>query len=117
MRRMRWHILRDDGVFILARHLPVRFDIAAETTLPLVPPLRLAHQIRQDLWRSLQHVRGFSPVVSLRKSGDHWHVRTGGRVAGAAPHSLTVRIEDLLNTPHLRERWVRYANAKRPSII
>lgn len=99
----------EDGTLILARHLPPRFDIAADTKLPPVAPLRLAHQIRQDLWRAFAGVRGFSPVVALRALDDGWRVRAGGRLAGGAPDALVARIADLLEDRRLRQRWLAFA--------
>lgn len=67
---VRWHITRGVGELTLSRQLPARFDVVASTTLPEGDPLRLAHQIRQDMWRMLKRVRGFllwfsSPVRAM----------------------------------------------------
>ena len=75
MARKNWHIIRSGGELTLARRLPVRFDVAAQTTLPIAGKLRIAQQIRQDLWRLLRHVRGFCPVVRVEEDGTHLLVR------------------------------------------
>lgn len=106
----RWHIQRDAQALALARILPARFDVSAETVLPLADPLRLAHQIRQDMWRALQRVRGFSPVVRLEHTGAALQVTAGGRLAGRVPPNVPGVIADILSCPRNRARWVRHAN-------
>lgn len=105
-----FHILRDAGTLTIARHLPPRFDVAARGHLPGGRAERLAHQIRQDLWRLCQKVRGFSPVVWLEADGAGWHVTAGGRVMGRVPQGLAGRIGELLEDPARRARWIRCAS-------
>ncbi len=115
MPKKTWHILRENGdmgrVVTLSRELPARFDVAAETELPAGNPVRFAHQIRQDMWRMLQSMRGYSPVVRLTERGQGWHVLAGGRVQGNVPPGTAERISDLLENQSKRGRWV--AQAKR----
>ena len=115
MPRNRWHILRDDDVLILARRLPVRFDLSVTTQLPGRSRLRMAQQVRQDMWRALQSVRGFSPVVRVRRLGAQLEVTAGGQIA---PHTARAwaeaRIDDLLNDPGHRVRWAGWAACRRP---
>ena len=59
-----------NGEYIMARRLPARFDLCVETTLPLMSRRKLALQIRQDMWRVLQNLRGFLPAVSVTRLGD-----------------------------------------------
>lgn len=108
MRRGGWHILREDGALTLTRRLPPRFDIAAEARLPAADPLGLAWQIRQDLWRALRRLRGFSPVVTIAIEGPVAAIRAGGRVI-AAPPDAADRVQALLDNPGLRRRWLRCA--------
>lgn len=108
----RWHITQEAGSVTLSRHLPARFDVAAHTHLPPARPVRLAHQIRQDLWRALQRVRGFSPVVRLEPTGTGWTVTAGGRALGPMSPHITQVIETLLNDPTKRARWVRHAGTR-----
>ena len=63
----------------MARRLPARFDLCVETTLPLMSRRKLALQIRQDMWRVLQNLRGFLPAVSVTRLGDGVQVRAGGQ--------------------------------------
>ena len=61
-----WHITRAEGTLTLSRRLPARFDLGVGTVLPQVArPERLAHQVRQDLWRALRDLRGFAPCVRI----------------------------------------------------
>jgi len=105
-----WHILREGACVTVARHLPVRFDVAAEAAFPPVGRLRLATQVRQDLWRMLQRVRGFSPVIMVEaRDGGLW-LRAGGRVSGPAPVArLNDRIAAVLNDADHRARWIAHA--------
>lgn len=113
MSRARWHIVGDGACLVLARHLPARFDVSATTVLPDANRLRLAHQIRQDMWRLLQALRGFSPVVSVTREAAHLHVQAGGRVDGPVDVARTnARISDLLSDPTLRRRWLVHGRAR-----
>ncbi|WP_282091261.1 hypothetical protein [Epibacterium ulvae] len=110
MARSHWHVLRDEQGLTLCREKPARFDVSVQTVLPDGNPLRYAHQIRQDLWRKLQRVRGFSPVVQLTRGADgSWQARVGGRASGPVPASIVDSIEDLLSDQTRRARWARHA--------
>lgn len=80
----------------MARQVPPRFDVAVSVVLPPAEPLRLAQQIRQDMWRAVQAVRGFSPVVKVEAQGDSLLVTAGGRVAGRVPGNLASEIKAVL---------------------
>ena len=59
IKRGNWFEIYDGPCFTLARRLPARFDISREISMPLMSAPRLARQIRQDIWRKLQSIRGF----------------------------------------------------------
>lgn len=105
----RWHITHQDGTVTLSRHLPARFDVAGHTHLPPARPVRLAHQIRQDLWRAVSQLRGFSPVVRLEPIAEGWSVTAGGRVMGRVTPHAQAAIQDVLNDVTKRARWLRNA--------
>ncbi|MDG1457517.1 MAG: hypothetical protein P8Q92_06375 [Pseudoprimorskyibacter sp.] len=110
MRRNGWHILSDDARYTLTRHMPPRFDIAAEAWFPPCRPERLARQIRQDLWRTLKQLRGFSPVVEITTTAYGLNVRVGGRLsAQQTPKTALISIQQLINDPAWRNRWIRWA--------
>ncbi|UWQ77873.1 hypothetical protein K3725_11125 [Leisingera sp. S132] len=109
MTRTPWHITRTDSSLTLSRRLPARFDVAAESVLPGGDPLRLAHQIRQDMWRQLQSLRGFSPVVEITAEGQGLKVRAGGQVMGRVPSNAAAQIAEVLENPGRRARWLRHA--------
>nr|WP_299598686.1 hypothetical protein [uncultured Tateyamaria sp.] len=109
MARSGWHILKADAGVTLCRHLPPRFDFTVSTVLPSGRAVRLAHQIRQDLWRALQMLRGFSPVVRLEQIAEGWQVIAGGRVAVPVTTAVTARAQAVLDDPSNRARWVRSA--------
>lgn len=114
MSRARWHVLRDGRRLVLARHLPARFDVSAETRLPHAARERVAQQIRQDMWRALARQRGFSPVVEVTAGEAGLAVRAGGRVgtAGFDRAGLEARITEVLESPANRMRWVRMAGGQ-----
>jgi hypothetical protein len=106
--------MAEGDTLTLARLRPARFDVSAQTRLPAGPRrnrLSVAQQIRQDLWRCLQGVRGFSPVVAVTHADGGMLVRAGGRLAcgGVSIGPITARIEALLAEEALRARWVRHA--------
>ncbi|SPF78325.1 hypothetical protein [Pseudoprimorskyibacter insulae] len=115
MSRARWHILSEPGRYTLARHLPPRFDVVAEAIFPPADPARLAQQIRQDLWRLLQRLRGFSPVVQVSATEGGLIVRAGGRsmVAQTYPKEIESQIQTLLQDPQHRLRWLAWAKTRR----
>ena len=110
MSRGRWHIRNDGDTLTLARRNRARLDVAARTDLPDAGRLRIAHQVRQDMWRALQHLRGFSPVVRVRREAGRLLVTAGGEISGpvARAHSEEI-IRDVLECPGRRARWLRYA--------
>lgn len=104
-----WHILRENDVVTLCRQLPANMDVSASVVLPAAGPLRLAHQIRQDMWRAVQNVRGFSPVVRIEPVEGGVRVTAGGRVLGPVAPGLRDRIAAVLEDPAKRHRWLRNA--------
>lgn len=114
MRRNGWHIHEEEGRYVLARQWPPRFDVSAQSAFPAVRPSRLARQIRQDLWRRFQHLRGFSPVVEVSATESGTFVIAGGRLSGRAPQDTQDRIQDLLDSPAHRARWLNWAGEDTP---
>ncbi|MCD1625486.1 MAG: hypothetical protein ACU0B7_06145 [Paracoccaceae bacterium] len=113
-----WHLVRDGEVLTLSRHLPARFDVSASLVLQGqgrgVGRARLAHQVRQDVWRRLRDLRGFRPVVRVVRAGDSMHLTAGGALQGGVPAAaLRLRVEamlyDLLSDPARQSRWLRHA--------
>lgn len=110
MTRNRWHIIREDNTLTVTRALPVRFDVSAETVIADGSRLRLAQQVRQDMWRRLRDLRGFAPVVSVTREGALCRVTAGGRIDGAFPKARAQSIlEDMLGDASLRARWSAHA--------
>ncbi|WP_297769606.1 hypothetical protein [uncultured Roseovarius sp.] len=112
MGRDRWHVIEEEsGVLMVARRLPVRFDLAVATVLPgATSRRRLARLVRQDLWRALQRLRGFAPAVRIESAGAALRVTAGGQVDGALPRAMIERrIAALLEDPEKRARWMRSA--------
>jgi len=104
----RWMINRTEDRVLVTRHKPVVWDVEAVTEFPKCHPLRLAHQVRQDLWRELRKIRGFAPAVEITL-GETFRIRAGGRVARHLPPRTGERIERLLENPRNRARWLAWA--------
>lgn len=109
----RWHITRDDEALTLSRQKAARFDVSVTRALGpgRISRTALAHQVRQDVWRALRRVRGFSPAVRVRTGTDGIDVTAGG----ALPHprlrtaAMEARITEVLEDPANRRRWLTRA--------
>jgi len=110
MSRNRWHILHEEGALTMARRMPVRFDLRVTTQLGGGDKLRLARQVRQDIWRTLCGLRGFAPAVRIEDVANGLAVIAGGQVDGPLPRALAEdRIAQVLACPANRARWLRWA--------
>ncbi len=103
-----WSEVREGDTFRLSRCLPVRWDVVAATVMPDLGRRRLAHAVRQDMWRMLRNVRGFSPVVEVTRIAGGCSLRAGGAVAGRSP-DLSGRVQAMLEDAAHRAAWVRAA--------
>jgi hypothetical protein len=113
MTRRGWHISREAGALVLARDLPVRFDVRASAAFPPARKGRLANQIRQDMWRALRDLRGFSPVVVVEETAEGLAVTAGGRAASPFPKArIEACIAALLASAAHRRRWLAHAAPK-----
>ena len=110
--KTRWHVSKNGDAITLYLTYPPRFDFSAVTVLPRGHPLRLAHQIRQDLWRALRHVRGFSPVIRLDPIPLGWSVTAGGRIMGKVAPTILERAETVLGDEKNRARWLKFAGLR-----
>ena len=107
-----WCEARGPEGYVLARQWPPRFDVEATAQFPRLRAARLARQIRQDLWRELQSLRGFSPVVQILFTEGGLAVTAGGRVNGQVPSDIVARIQALLDDPARRARWSVWARER-----
>lgn len=108
-----YHIHRAPNALTLARHAPARFDVAAEATLAgAADLLRLAHQVRQDVWRAVRRLRGISPVVLVTTTDGTIHIRAGGRALPPISGTAAPAIQAVLDCPHNRRRWLRHARPR-----
>lgn len=103
-----WIIDQTETHVLVTRRKPVRWDVEARADFPPCHPLRLAHQIRQDMWRELRRIRGFCPAVEI-SLGDIFKVRAGGRVARHVHPHASDWVEALLTDPMNRRRWLAHA--------
>jgi hypothetical protein len=110
MGNSRWHILIEDGALTMARRMPVRFDLKVSTQLEGGDKLRLARQVRQDVWRALRDLRGFAPAVRVEDCATGVLVTAGGQIDGRCPYDKArSRIGEVLDDPANRARWSRWA--------
>ena len=110
MAKLRWHILRDSHGVTVTRRLPVRFDLSAQVVLPNAYRLYLAQQIRQDLWRRLQNLCGFTPVVRIENHVSGVLVTAGGQIDGMVNRNwYEAEIQYLLMDQGLQARWLSQA--------
>lgn len=114
MSKGRWHILQDGDSVTVTRLLPCRYDVGITSVLRRCDrPLRLAQQVRQDLWRALRDLRGFAPAVTVTQAGETSQVTAGGRIEGPLPRArIEARIAAMLERPELRARWMAHAGAR-----
>ncbi|KMW56109.1 hypothetical protein AIOL_001061 [Candidatus Rhodobacter oscarellae] len=106
-----WIVEQSETRVLVTRRKPVRWDVSARAEFPPCKALRLAHQIRQDMWRELQKIKGFCPAVEV-ELGEVFQVRAGGRVARHVHPLASEWVEDLLNSNTHRRRWLAYAKAR-----
>lgn len=113
-----WHIRRDATGLTLSRRPEARFDVSSSAVFPPLRMLPLAQMIRQDLWRQLQRLRGFAPVVRVERGAEGLTVTAGGTVAGPCPRSRTeALIGEMLHDPDLRARWQRCARLTEGKVL
>ena len=106
MTRDRWHEIEEEGALTLTRRMPVRFDLAVEGWLPEASRRRVAHRLRQDMWRELQDLRGFAPAVKVWRVAGGLRVCAGGAVAARfARAAAEARIAALFQDPARVARW------------
>ena len=113
-----WFEQRSGRGYVLSRQWPPRFDVQVRAEfLPAAAALRrgrLARQIRQDLWRALRGLRGFSPVIQI-DTGDHGlAITAGGRLLDGAPKpgGAEAKIAALLEDPAHLARWFAWAQER-----
>ncbi len=115
-----WYLQRSGAVVLLARRVPVRFDLAVRVVLDGIGAggsrAALAHQVRQDIWRCLRDLRCFWPVVRIERSEDALLVTAGGALDGgsAAQHRAGIQraealLHDLMTDAARQKRWLRHA--------
>lgn len=109
-----WHIARDGATVTVSRKRSARFDLAEAAWIPGDDLIRsrLAHQIRQDMWRRLQRQRGFCPAVRVTAQDGGYAIVAGGAIAGRVTDRARAVIADMLQDPTLRARWIRNATRK-----
>ncbi len=118
--RKSWVIQSSDTAVLLHRKgAALRWDIKGMALLHLpgqkMTPdrvrRRVAQQIRQDLWRMLQGLRGFSPMVEVTGDVGHLRVVAGGSVQPSRPLPglWSQKITTMLETEALQKRWISHA--------
>ncbi len=105
-----WVQTRRDNSLTLHRPGRARLDVQVPATLAgQHRQTRLAHAIRQDLWRALQTTRGFSPIVQLDPQENETKIIAGGQIDGRSTPALAQAIKAVLENPKNRHRWQQWA--------
>ena len=111
---MNWFHKQLGDAYFIAKRFPLSFDLLAETNFPVCRPKILALQIRQDMRRLLQNLRGFLPAVEVRVSVFCMHVRAGGQLTCSVHvQSAQFKLQNMLDDPVYRKRWKDYATLRR----
>lgn len=109
-----WHVECCADRYVLSRRWPAVFDFSVTRDVPVMDRARLARQVRQDVWRALQQMRGFAPVVRIEQAGEGLRVTAGGAVAGRFDRSRAEEaVAGVLDCPRRRARWTRWAAKRR----
>ena len=106
------HLIRNGPTLTLACRMPIRWDMEARAHLGAGPlsRTRVAPQIRQDIWRALQKLRGFAPLVEVTEVAGGYDLRAGGTVAARFPRAHTIAgILEVLRDRDRQARWVHSA--------
>lgn len=113
----RWTCIEEPGASTLTRTgTAPGWDLSADAFLPrpaVISPVirrRIAHQVRQDLWRALRHLRGFVPVVRVEEGAGGLAIRAGGRLLTGRPAMRdTDRIAGVITNEKNQRRWTAFA--------
>ena len=116
----RWSLVHTGDSTLLHRagYAPV-WAFAVTLSMPIVLTTsqrsRMAHQIRQDIWRACRHVRGFLPLVQVSTNGDETVIRAGGSLATRSGHAdaLAAKVARVLDCGNNISRWQRHARRAR----
>lgn len=110
----RWVMLRDDDHVLLGRAGRLRFDLCQTVELPHLRPEALAHEVRKDVWRALQRLRGFSPVIRVTRVIDGVRLEAGGHLDRPSNVNATdlARLSAVIDDPAHRARWIQHARLK-----
>ena len=105
-----WIEQAEAGAWVHARRWPCRMDLAVTAPVSARAGRRLARAIRQDMWRLLRDLRGFSPLVRVSALPDGAMVTAGGQLDAPWPRAATMaRLSDLLADPARQARWRNWA--------
>ena len=112
----RWSLVHSDHTTLLCRagqRPEWAFDISRRYSgsASASQRARIAHQVRQDIWRACRNVRGFLPLVEVSTSGDETVIRAGGSLMTRSGHvpSLEIKVARVLDCADNIARWQRHA--------
>ena len=112
----RWTVVEQQDFLLLHRTGPAPewvVEVSRTLNWPSSPGqrLRVAHQVRQDIWRACRSTRGFVPVVQVSTDGHQTVIRAGGSLTTRSGHipAIEARIAAVLDSENNRRRWRAYA--------
>lgn len=101
------------GLFLICHCIPVRFDLSGEMHFLFLRSRLLASQIQQDMWKAVQDLRGFLPVIEIKKGTDDLSVLAGGQLNYPLHLGLVeVRLRQPFHDPQMRTRWLKFSTKK-----
>lgn len=111
----RWVTYHDDGLTRVSRaRFQVPWVVIAQAQLSQSHGseyrARLAHQVRQDVWRLLRRKRGYLPVIEVEEACGGTAIRVGAPTSCGplAPRDID-RVTQLLTDLATQARWHRFA--------
>ena len=110
---MGWGMQKISGAFLICHYIPVRFDLSVETHFLFLSFRLLASQIREDMQKAMQSLRGFLSAIEIKKGTDDLSALAGGRLncpVHLAP--VEVCLHELLHGPQIRARSPQFSTIK-----
>ena len=111
-----WALTQSPDATLLHRDgFPPGWTVETQVRVPIAlsqsQRARLAHQVRQDIWRANRQVRGFLPVIEVSTNADETVIRAGGSLMTRSGHVPTIAaaIARVLDDERNQARWLAHA--------
>ena len=110
---MVWAMQKISGVFLICHCIPVRFDFSVEEHFLFLCFRLLASQIRQEMWKIMQNLRRFLPIIEIKKGTDDLSFLERGQL-NCPVHlgTVEVHLRELLHYPKMPTRSLQFSTIK-----